>query len=678
MSDSIAHLRHPKAGRPTVQYVYRDAVGTPVLMANRYDKQDGKFFLPYDLIADAWKAPELRPLYRLDALAEANADRAVIVTEGEKCADALASLGYVSTTTFGGANGAHKTDLAPLRGRKVILWPDKDEPGLKYAEGLAATLHAELGALPRIIPTADIVLRSIRSANRNAAPDAVFPKGWDAADAVASGWGVHEINTLIEMARPHAEEDTDRTEPDEAPLFDDLELWHTPDHRPFATFRRDGRWQSLELTSSSFKQLLAYETYRTTGKAPPAAKLDDMQRQMIGQARFEGATRPVFTRIGRNGDAIVLDLGGADCARATITANGWRVDSGNEPRFVRSPSASALPMPLPESGDVALLKRFVNAASEDDFRLMVAWLLGCLRPEGPYPLLILSGEQGSAKSTTSKVLRSLVDPSTLSTRSLPQDEHNLVIAARGTHVLAFDNISRIKGSMADALCRLATGGGFATRKLHSDSDEVLFDATRPSLLNGIPDLAERADLADRAITLTLPSIAENRRAFEGEFWDQFEEVRPRILAGLLDATSGALERHDSVTLQDRPRLADFARWVTAAEPSLGWPPGAFLAAYQANRRESEEAAVESNAVASAILTMVADSGTWSGTAAELIAYLRKRYPALTDAADAFPRQAAAFGSELRRVTPLLRRQGIAVAHVREGKDRRRMIQVTRA
>ncbi|TCP39084.1 hypothetical protein [Rhodovulum marinum] len=182
-----------------------------------------------------------------------------------------------------------------------------------------------------------------------------------------------------------------------------------------------------------------------------------------------------------------------------------------EPRFKRAPSMAALPVPIAGSGDLDALRAFVNVGTDRDFRLMVSWLLGCLRPSGPYPLLILTGEQGSAKSTTSKVLRALVDPSTLETRSFPGDERGLVIAAQGAHVLVFDNLSRIKPSMADALCRLATGGGFATRKLHSDADEVLVDATRPCILNGIPDLSERADLADRAIALTLPTISERHR-----------------------------------------------------------------------------------------------------------------------------------------------------------------------
>lgn len=291
--------------------------------------------------------------------------------------------------------------------------------------------------------------------------------------------------------------------------------------------------------------------------------------------------------------------------------------------------------------------------------------------------MILSGEQGSAKSTTTKVLRSLVDPSKLATRSFPQDERDLVIAANGAYVLAFDNLSRIKPHMADALCRLATGGGFSTRKLHSDADEVHFDATRPCILNGIPDLVERADLASRSICLTLPSIRETERAYEREFRADFGDAAPRILAALLDAASCALRRQDSVSLSERPRLADFARWVTAAEPALGWPDGAFLDSYRANRQEADDIALSNNNLALAILALLDAETAWQGTATDLVITLRKRFPHLAELAEAFPRTPSAMGSELRRITPLLRSQDVAVQYHRHGKDRTRIIVLKR-
>ena len=680
-TNEIAQLRHPKAGAPTAQYIYRDEDGQAVMVANRFDRRGDKFFIPYDLVAQTWTAPEHRPLYRLDELTAANENRPVIITEGEKCADAIARLGYVSTTTFGGANAAHKTDLSALKGRDVILWPDKDDTGAKYAKGLGVTLHRDFGTLPKIVPTSDFSLRNVTYGTEPGTPppNVTYQKGWDAADAVAEGWGVTEINTLLSQAVPLDMPATSTADRDVAiPFLENMELWHTPDRKPFASIKQGGHWETFALDGGRFKSLLAYAEFQANGKTASAAKLDDQLRQLIGQALFEGEAHPVHTRVAVHNESYVLDLGTPDWSAVEISREGWRIRNAKEPRFRRSPSMDALPVPMAGSGDLGLLREFVNVGSDQDFRLMVGWLLGCLRPTGPYPLLILTGEQGSAKSTTSKVLRALVDPSTLATRSFPGDERDLVIAAQGAHVLAFDNLSRIKPAMADALCRLATGGGFATRKLHSDADEVLFNATRPCILNGIPDLAERADLADRAIALTLPTITEARRAYEGDFWDRFAEAQPRILSALLDAVTGALAGVERVTLSERPRMADFARWVTAAKSVLGWPQGAFLDAYQANRQEAVETALDGNAVACAILALVTEAGPWRGTAAELSRHLRTRYPALTETAEAFPRAPAALGSELRRVAPLLRAKGITVTHHREGKIRQRVIGIDQA
>src|SRR5262249_35868902 len=154
--------------------------------------------------------------------------------------------------------------------------------------------------------------------------------------------------------------------------------------------------------------------------------------------------------------------------------------------------------------------------------------------------------------------------------------------------------------LSDALCTLATGGGFATRELYTDADEKLFDAVRPVVLNGIEDLATRGDLLDRAINLTLPQIPDERRGDEDDLWRQFEESRPRLLGALLDAVSTALRNRPHVKLAHKPRMADFACWVVAAEPALGWPEGAFLRAYNDNRAAANALALEASVVAPAI------------------------------------------------------------------------------
>jgi hypothetical protein len=152
------------------------------------------------------------------------------------------------------------------------------------------------------------------------------------------------------------------------------------------------------------------------------------------------------------------------------------------------------------------LASFLNLQTRNDFVLLVAWLLAALRGRGPYPVLGVSGEQGSAKTVLTKMLRYLVDPHVAPVRTLPRENRELFIAAHNGHVLAFDNLSILPPWGSDSVCRLASGGGFAVRRLYTDEDEVLFETARPTSLNGIEDVITRSDLADRSIFLNLSPI----------------------------------------------------------------------------------------------------------------------------------------------------------------------------
>jgi hypothetical protein len=153
---------------------------------------------------------------------------------------------------------------------------------------------------------------------------------------------------------------------------------------------------------------------------------------------------------------------------------------------------------------------------------------------------MLHGEQGTAKSTTTRILRHLIDPNESPLRTVPRNDRDLMIAASNAWVHAFDNLSYLPLWFADALCRLATGGGFSTRKLRTDDDEVLFSSRLPLILTSIGELATRGDLLERAIVLHLPHIPRHKRITEQQFWQTFEAKRPVLLGALLDIVSAAL------------------------------------------------------------------------------------------------------------------------------------------
>jgi hypothetical protein len=276
-----------------------------------------------------------------------------------------------------------------------------------------------------------------------------------------------------------------------------------------------------------------------------------------------------------------------------------------------------LPLPMPEpGGSIEDLVPLLNLASRNDL-VLVMWLLAALRSCGPYPVLALSGEQGSAKTVLCKLLKALIDPNAAPVRALAREERELMIAANHSYVLGFDNLSALPVSLSDAFCRLASGGSFAVRQLYSDDDEVLFQAARPILLNGIEDVISRPDLADRAIFLTLPAIVEERRRPEQDLWRAFEIARPRILGALLDAAAHGLRELPRVRCEKLPRMADFAFWATACETAF-WPAGTFLRAYDANRRAAIESVIDKDPVAACVWEIVADRGTWTGTASDLL------------------------------------------------------------
>jgi hypothetical protein len=393
------------------------------------------------------------------------------------------------------------------------------------------------------------------------------------------------------------------------------------------------------------------------------------------RALFDAPERAAHVRIAEHAGHIYLDLTDERWRAVEVGPEGWRVIGSPPVRFRRAPGM--LPIPAPErGGSVEALASFLNLPSRNDFVLIVAWLLAALRAGGPYPLLAISGEQGSAKTVTSKLLKSLVDPNLAPVRAPAREERDLMIAANNGYLLAFDNISGVSFWLSDALCRLASGAGFAVRQLYTDDEEVLFQAARPILINGIEDVISRPDLADRAIFLTLPPIAERQRRSEAELWREFEMARPRILGALLDAAAHGLRSLSRLDrrLENLPRMADFTLWASACETAL-WPAGTFAQAYEANRRAAIESMIDADPIASCVREIMAQRKTWIGTAAELLS-LGVGHSSDPLSWRSWPKNLRALAGRLRRAQTPLRSLGIEIVFTREGKAGTRIIKIS--
>jgi hypothetical protein len=280
----------------------------------------------------------------------------------------------------------------------------------------------------------------------------------------------------------------------------------------------------------------------------------------------------------------------------------------------------------------------------------------------PYPLLILKGEHGSAKSTTARLLLNFVDPGYGAIRAMPGNERDLAVAARNSFMLVFDNLSGISKNMSDALCRLATGGSFAVRKMYSDEDETIFNLRCPVILTGISNTGEREDLQDRSLGVTMQAIPDSARKTEAELDVAFNAVKPRIFGALLDIVAAGLARLPEVELERAPRMADFARFAIACEPALGWEEGSALELLLRSREEMMADALSEDPFGMAVYR-TAFQGSATRTANDWQDHFGVFYAEQVRSAG-WPKGPRSLSEHLGRITPILRHFGVEVARSR--------------
>jgi hypothetical protein len=447
-------------------------------------------------------------------------------------------------------------------------------------------------------------------------------------------------------------------------------LWHDRDAEAYVTLENGRHFEHHRVNSKSFLNWLrkAYgEKYavksgdgRLIKQMPGTAALKKAVEALQSLAITDGPENSAAFRVAGSRKEILIDLGQPDWRVARVTRE--EVVIVPNPGLFRPGGQYALPMPVNGLGrGIGDLRRLVNVSGEG-FVLLVGYMLAAFGL-GPYPILIISGEEGSAKTTLCRVIKRTIDPDKADLRTPPKSVEELMIAARQSFLVAFDNVSFLPPELSDAMCRLSTGGTLAKRTLYTDADEFVISACRPQLLNGIPDtLASRSDLLDRSILLKAPAIANCNRKSEEEFWREFEQARPYIFGDLLKGVQAALRHAAEIVIDDAPRLVDFVKFAESGCRVLGFKEWAFTEAYKLNRESASRELIEDNPVARALTLLVESGEEFVGTAAKLLERLEfhacsepklKQHPK-------WPKDATRLSAVLRRCARPLRQVGVAI------------------
>ncbi|PTM39452.1 hypothetical protein C8D03_0943 [Bosea sp. 124] len=426
-------------------------------------------------------------------------------------------------------------------------------------------------------------------------------------------------------------------------------------------------------------------------------------RTAINEVEDQASDEPelrTFRRLGTHRDgAWFIDLGTDSREMAMVIPGYWKRMHDKDISFVRSRSMRPYPKlkaegALESNGELEFATRaahrqtfkefaaLLNLDTQRDFQLIMAWCVCALTPDGPYPILTVCGDQGSAKSTLVRLIHELIDPSHAPLRSMPKSEKELFISASNSHVLSFDNVSSISPDLSDNLCKISTGSAVALRRAGTFTDEYYVEFKNPIILNGIGDLVLRPDLADRTLMINTSAIPSESRRDTASISAAFQALLPKLTEALFDLL--ALCRHKLMCMacglaevpNKLPRMAEFAKIGTAIE-SVFDGPGSFMAAYDKNRAVVTNDLVERDPILLAILELWDDKGDWKGTMQDLQVEIAKRLKA-SGAAKPVPSGLAQISAHLKRIKPILNEHDIIV-HIGRAKtsDRRSTVNLFR-
>lgn len=403
----------------------------------------------------------------------------------------------------------------------------------------------------------------------------------------------------------------------------------------FAAIKINGHREIRPVHKSKRFDLWVRKTYYDEkGDTLGSDVLNEVVYTLEARALFDGPIKTLELRISKDPhDELVYwyDLCNENWEAIKITKDGWNLVKSNEvPIVFRRYSSQQAQVYPSKRYPIDILDQFlklINLKDSEDVRLLVkCYVISILVPGISKPILMIHGPKDAAKTTCEDLVKMLLDPSNLSSLTLPRTTEQLSQQLMHNFLTYYDNVSTLQEWLSNDLCRAVTGTSNSKRELYSDDDDIIYQYKRPIGFNGINLAATRSDLLDRGLIFEAERIKpENRRSVEEDIKPELERIKPELLGFIFDTIVKVLDLKSKggIKLKSMSRMADFEIACEMISRCLGHNEGEFIKAYYENKTLGTSQVLEGSSVARVIIRMMETRHTWSGTATILLSELQE-------------------------------------------------------
>ena len=455
----------------------------------------------------------------------------------------------------------------------------------------------------------------------------------------------------------------------------------------------DNYYDLISLTSGKFEKYIYKIFYESEYKIIlEKEERNEIIEHLQYKAEFSGNTKKLELRVSKTDDyTFYYDLANKNegTGAIKITPAGWSIENNPPILFRRYSNQLAQASPSPsclstvDGIDDKIFDKFIdllNVKDSDNKLLLKCYIISLFIPSIPKPILMLHGEQGSAKTTLQELIKMLVDPSIVRTLTFPRDINELVQQLSHNYLAYYENLSTIKEWISDALCRAVTGTGFSKRQLYTDDEDIIYFFLRCIGFNGINLAATKADLLDRGIIIQLERIPKKEKRNLPDIWNEFEALLPSLLSYIFDVLVKVLriKQKGGITFPNGlNRMADFEEYAEIISRCMGNPEGELQRVYQNNIGIQIDEAIAASPLSIAVVELmnsIEDDELWSGTATELSDKLNDiaetKLKISIQKIQSWPKSPNYLSRRLNEVKTNLREKGIVIERHKDEKDNR--------